>query len=330
MLVIAGHVEETKKFLVSEIESINIREDSKPIATFKEELHDDFVDVACIEDDANNDEDNDELPDLLQCEQHVIPANPPLCDVNECKENGSIETCPNGQCTTEECSAEEECNTNEDSTQTVENAEHANSNGVITSKPPICDSTDTELEKQLEIVRKQLEELAQLPSTIQATIEAVKKQIAGLIHLKNAEDHSNAAATVTPTAVDASANSNCATGNETKSVVENELTKENVENAQANGHAENDKESKDDNEADKTENGGDSKNETEAAVNGTASIDHSEDQHKDALENETAASCRSDSTDVIAAKADDQIAKLKLEQCFSEQRERWFNERKQV
>lgn len=333
LIYITGHIEETKKFLISEIESINIREESKKISTFKEELHDDFFDVACIEDDANNDDDNDELPDLLQCEQAVIPANSPLCDAKECKENCSIETCQKEQCKSEECSVEEECHVTleKESTETVENIEHVNSNGIIASKPPICDNRDVALEKQLEIVRKQLEELAQLPSTIQATIEAVKKQLAGLIHLKSAENHSNVAV-VTSTAVESSENSNCLSENETKTAIGNDLTKENAENAQAeNGHAENGKETKDKNEADsKIENGEDSKKDAETAINGAAPIENLDEQQKDALENETAASCKSDSTDIIAAKADDQIAKLKLEQCFSEQRERWFNERKQV
>lgn len=265
------------------------------------------------------------MPDLLQCEPNVMPVNKSLSEEKECKENCSIEICQEEKCTTEECTVEVECNTkhDEESTESVENIEHVNNNGIIASKPPICDSRDLELEKQLEIVQKQLEELAQLPSTIQATIEAVKKQINGLIHFKNAENLSNAT-TVTSTAVQLAENSNCVTGNETKTAIENDLTKGNMENSQA----ENGKETMANNEAEsKLENGEDSK---EDAINDAASIEHLEEQQKDALENETVASCESDSTDVLAARADDQIAKLKLEHCFTEQRERWFNERKQV
>ncbi|XP_055313334.1 uncharacterized protein LOC129574841 isoform X2 [Sitodiplosis mosellana] len=317
-----GHIEETKKFIISEIETINIHEESNK---FMEELHD-RVDLASIEFDANNDNDNDEdeMPDLLQCEQNISVAN--TCDLNECKiEKCTIEKCQIEQCTTEECTVEEECKIKhiEELTESIENDSN------VASKPPICDTRDVEMEKQLEIVRKQLEELAQLPSTIQATIEAVKKQIAGLIHLKNMEIHSNTNA-VTSTTVQLSER---IVNQESKTEIENDLKIENVENSlEENEQAsKNDQKPKDEIEGDsKIENGQDSKKDTETDING-ATIEYSEaiSVQQESLECQTIASCQSDSTDVIAAKTDEQIAKLKLEQCFSEQRERWFNERKQ-
>lgn len=214
------------------------------------------------------------------------------------------------------------------------NEEHLTNgeNGIDETKPITdtarnSESRDFEMEKQLEIVQKQLEELSQLPSTIQATIEEVKKQIAGLIHFRNLDIQSNNNA-VTSTSVQLTEVPSASIDQELKK--ENEQNS-NEENQQISTNG-NKSDSKNGIESDlKVENGHEPKNETDNGVNGTIT-EHVEEIsiQKESFESETVASCTSDTTEIIASRADEQIAKLKLEQCFNEQQEIWFNEKKQV
>lgn len=283
--------------------------------TFREEIHeahqvDQVSYVECDAIDDGDDEDIDELPDLVQCDGDILIEKTTCHEVNECKsEECTIEQCKTDECQVEECKIEK-------IEEEIESKENIENNNIDESK---SDTRDSEIEKQLEIVRKQLEELSQLPSTIQATIEEVKKQIAGLIQFKNIEIQRNNNATAT----EVSSN-------------QQKLTKENEENLseedQQTVNSENEQNVKEEIESDANkQNGQASEHSVENVTNGTT-IEHSEEitVQKEEFESETVASVTSDSTEIIAARADAQIERLKIEQCFSEQRERWFNERKQV
>lgn len=322
-------------FLLSEIDTINFREENNTLS-FKEELHEDYLDnFLCVESNAANtnididagnvsDEDTDDMPDLLPCAQNKSIEIKSSCEVKECK----IEKCTTEECNIEQCKIEE-CNLNECKIEEIEEiAEYKENieNISIGESKPICDTVDSEMGRQLEIVRKQLEELSQLPSTIQATIEEVKKQIAGIIQFKTMEFQNNVSASAS---IQQTENSN-GVEQESKKESENDLTNG---NERKNSNEANEAASKNESESvtreDEQENDQEPKKENE---NGTTTIEHFEEisVQKETFESESVTSCRSESVDTIAARTDEQIAKLKLEQCFGEQQDKWFNERKQV
>lgn len=325
-------------FLLSEIDTINFHEENNTLS-FKEELHEDYLENfmyvesnaangnANIDIDAGNvsEEDSDDMPDLLPCAQNKSIAIKSSCEIKECK----IEKCITEECNIEKCKIEEG-NLNECKIEEIEEiAEYKENveNISIGESKPICDTRDSEMGKQLEIVRKQLEELSQLPSTIQATIEEVKRQIAGIIQFKTMEIQNNVLAS--SASVQQTENSN-GVEQESKKETENDSTNG---NERKNSNESNEADSKNENESvtreDGQENGQEPKKEIE---NGTTTIEHIEEisVQKETFESESVASFRSESVDTIAARADEQIAKLKLEKCFGEQQDKWFNEKKQV
>lgn len=140
-------VETVDQSLAANVNELNAAIESKPNETI------DTTDI-----------DDDDVPSLLVCEN--------TDELNESAADDSAETLEkDGNGDADEL-IQIECNSNEDNC-VVANVPNEIENRLVAG--------NSELEKQLADVQKQLEALSHLPSTIQATLEAVTKQIAEIM-----------------------------------------------------------------------------------------------------------------------------------------------------
>lgn len=268
-------VETVDQSLAANINELNAAIESKPNETI------DTTDI-----------DDDDVPSLLVCENtDALNESAAIDSAETLKKDGNVDT---GEI------IEIERNSNEDNCM-VANVSNDIENRLVAGNP--------ELEKQLADVQKQLEALSHLPSTIQATLEAVTKQIAEIMPAFKIR-----------TSVDITGSIN-----EEASIKFTEQFNAEQDATQENDHI---------------------KETTENEIITTDSLtnDVTFKEHSNATlelctnEPNTPASpiieCKStklqchsiqDMTEVLASNADEQVTKLKTEQVFKEQEEKWLH-----
>lgn len=269
-------VETVDQSLAANVNELNAAIESKPNETI------DTTDI-----------DDDDVPSLLVCEN--------TDELNVSAADDSAETL--------------DTNCNGDTDELIEIERNSNeANCVAANVPNKMENQlvagNSELGKQLADVQKQLEVLSHLPSTIQATLEAVTRQIAEIMPAFKMR-----------TSVDITGSIN--------------------EDASINFTEEFDAERDITHENDRI--GGTTENEiitTDSISNDVIFKEHSHATLEVCAPESPSSESKStkllecqpmqDMIDVLASNADEQVAKIKIEKVFKEQEEKWLREREQV
>lgn len=262
-------------------------EDIKPIDVVEDVTVDAEEDPSDID---NSNEENeaidiedDDVPDLLDCPDEIIPVD-----------NVGNGLAING--TAQNISYDENGNENYSSETDIE-AMTPNVSENDESFDSLSPTVDPVLGKQLADVQQQLQALSHLPSTIQATLETITKQIAEImpalqmrasidlgINGNNALPLANSTDELPPTAIN------------------------------GNGHSESNQSNGANDEADKID-----------AVESTVLIDTSETPNE--RPKTPTSRPKIDMVEVLASNVEEQVTKLKIEKCFEAQEEAWEREK---
>lgn len=255
---------------------------------------------------------DDDVPDLLECDDqddqqpNELTTNESIESVHDSNGSGNV----NGS---NECNGTTESEMVENQIEQVNGNGNENENG--NENDFRIDVANPELEKQLADVQKQLEALSHLPTTIQATLEAVTKQIAEIMPAFKIR-----------TSVDISGSLN---EDASVKLTEQFDAQQNVVQEIEHSNEETDNEiiTTDSASTDIT-----FKEHTHATIELSTNQTDEMATSIDGSKSKSKLECHpmQDMTDVLASNADEQVAKLKIEKCFKEQEEKWLREREQV
>lgn len=254
-----------------------------------EETTDQFVSETITKTVETIDVDDDDVPDLLQNENHD--------EINECE-------------------IDENSNSAEGITEPLLN-DGSNENGTATENEDngvensqFDNNFDPVLEKQLADVQQQLQALSHLPTTIQTTLETITKQIAEIMpafKIRTSVDitgNINEESTIKLTEEFNAQHANGNNENHSSEIDENNVTTTDVIN--------NDMTFKEESHAT-----------LEISTNSHEIINGSEEIETETVSTKT----KIDMTDVLASNVEEQVTRLKIEKCFEKQEEQWMREK---